>query len=127
MYGVERVAEGARTLADVQTMTRLTSVHGSFAAHVLAARLVSEGFDVELRGALCNPYPVTIGDLARVDVFVPADQVSDASYVLLVNEVDVTLDEDEDEMRRSRVKPVARVVAGGLIATALLSLLGSVV
>ena len=126
MYGVKTAAEGARTLARVQTMTRLTSVHGSFAAHVLAARLVSEGFDVELRGALHNPYPVTIGDLAQVDVFVPPEQVRDASYVLLVNEVDVALDEDEDEARRSRVKPVARVVAGALIGTALLSLLGSV-
>jgi hypothetical protein len=107
-------------------MARLTSVHGSFGAHVLAARLVSEGFDVELRGAIDSPYALTMGDLALVDVYVPADQVHDASYVLLVNEVDVTLDEDPEESRRSRVTPIARVVAAALIATALLSLLHSV-
>jgi hypothetical protein len=33
-------------------MACLTSVHGSFSAHVLEARLLSEGFDVELRGAI---------------------------------------------------------------------------
>ena len=101
-------------------MTRLTSVHGSFAAHVLEARLVSEGFDVELRGAIANPYALTIGDLARVDVYVPVDQVEDASYVMLVNEVDATLD-DDDEPTRSRVKPFARVVAGGIVASAFVS------
>jgi hypothetical protein len=108
-------------------MTRLTSVHGSFAAHVLAARLTSEGFDVELRGAIHSPYALTMGDLALVDVYVPADQVHDASYVLLVSEVDNTLDEDSDEVRRSRATPVVRVAAAMLLATALLSLLHSVV
>ena len=37
-------------------MSRLTSLQGSFRARVLAARLVDEGFDVELRGALDGPY-----------------------------------------------------------------------
>jgi hypothetical protein len=105
-------------------MARLTSVHGSFGAHVVAARLVSEGFDVELRGALANPYALTVGEMARIDVYVPEDQVDDASYVLLVNEVDAVL--DEDEPRRSRVQPVPRVIAGLLLAAALLSLLSSV-
>jgi hypothetical protein len=107
-------------------MTRLTTVHGAFGAHVLAARLASEGFDVELGGAVDNPYPLTMGDLASIDVFVPADQVEAASYVLLVNEVDVALDETPDERRRSRVTPAARVVAGLLLAAALLSMLRGV-
>jgi hypothetical protein len=66
----------------------LTSVHGSFAAHVLAARLTSEGIDVELRGAIGAPYGLTVGDMARIDLYVPEDQVDDARLVLLAAEVD---------------------------------------
>ena len=36
----------------VVPMSRLTSLQGTFRAHVLAARLDDEGFDVQLRGAL---------------------------------------------------------------------------
>src|SRR5262249_9054667 len=78
-------------------MTRLTSVPGTFRAHVLAARLYDEGFDVELRGALVGQYGLTVGDLARVDVYVPDDQVEEASLVLLVNEVDEVDHRLEDE------------------------------
>jgi hypothetical protein len=95
-------------------MTRLTSVPGSFRAHVLAARLSDEGFDVELRGALDGPYGVMVGELARVDIYVPGDQVEEASLVLLVSEVDEVDDRLEDERlqrgaRRHHV--VGRVVA----------------
>lgn len=69
-------------------MERLTSVCGSFAARVLAARLYDEGIDAELRGALDSPYGFTVGDMARVDVFVPEDQTADAKFVLLATAVD---------------------------------------
>jgi hypothetical protein len=72
-------------------MTALTWVSGGFRAQVLAARLRSEGIDAQLQGALSNPYALTVGDMARVDVFVPEDQLEDARYVLLVDEVDATL------------------------------------
>jgi len=72
-------------------MEPLTSVSGAFRAQVLAARLVSEGIDAQLRGALDNPYGFTVGDMARVDVYVPEDQLADARYVLLADEVDATL------------------------------------
>ena len=84
-------------------MSRLTSLQGTFRAHVLAARLVDEGFDVELRGALDGPYGLTVGDLARVDVYVPGDQIEEASMVLLVTEVD----EVDDRLRR-RPRPAGR-------------------
>jgi hypothetical protein len=95
-------------------MTRLTSVPGTFRAHVLAARLTDEGFDVELRGALVGHYGLTVGDLARVDVYVPDDQVEEASIVLLANEVDEVDDRLEDEQIEHdahRRKMVARVAA----------------
>jgi hypothetical protein len=72
-------------------MCRLTSVSGSFLAHLVAAHLQSEGIDVQLRGGLGGPYGLTIGDLARVDVFVPEDQLPDAELVMLATAVDEAL------------------------------------
>ena len=98
-------------------MTRLTSVNGAFGAHVLAARLADEGFDVELRGPGTGPYGqgLTIGDMARVDLYVPEDQIDEASYVLLVTEVDNLLD-DEPRARRS---PTLRALAAAVLLFAL--------
>ncbi|MGH8994125.1 MAG: hypothetical protein ACRDYV_02040 [Acidimicrobiia bacterium] len=73
-------------------MARLTSVGGSFAAHVVAARLAAEGLTVRLKGAVDSPYQFTVGDMSRVDVFVPEDELEDAKLVLLVDEVDFVLD-----------------------------------
>jgi hypothetical protein len=95
-------------------MTRLTSVPGTFRAHVLAARLTDEGFDVELRGALVGQYGLTVGDLARVDVYVPDDQIEEASIVLLANEVDDVdhrLEDEQFEHDASRRRVVARCAA----------------
>ncbi|HEY5165558.1 MAG TPA: DUF2007 domain-containing protein [Acidimicrobiia bacterium] len=72
-------------------MRSLTWVSGSFSAHLLAARLHSEGIDVQLRGALDSPYGLTMGEMARVDVFVPEDQLADAELVMLATEVDQVL------------------------------------
>jgi hypothetical protein len=83
-------------------MTRLTSVYGSFRARVMEARLQDEGLDVELRGNLNSPYALTMGEMARVDVYVPDDQVDDAKLVLLsseVDEADVILDDDRPPIR----------------------------
>ena len=82
--------------------TLLTSVHGTFSAHVLAARLHSGGIDVELRGAVDSPYGLTVGDMARVDLYVPEDQVDDARLVLLASEIDDAMDlpETRDPERR---------------------------
>ena len=72
----------------VVPMQPLTWVSGSFSAHLLAARMESEGIDVQLRGALDGPYLLTVGAMARVDVWVPEDQLDDARLVLLATEVD---------------------------------------
>src|SRR5437762_3495221 len=72
-------------------MAPLTWVAGAFRARVLAARLESEGIDAQLRGALESPYRLTMGDMARIDVYVPEDQLADARYVLLADEIDATL------------------------------------
>jgi hypothetical protein len=94
-------------------MSRLTSLHGSFRAHVLAARLLDEGFDVELRGSFGGPYGLTVGDLAQVDLYVPGDQIEEASIVLLANEVDEVDDRFDDDRPppASRMRPSGRIVA----------------
>ncbi len=97
----------------VMPMTRLTSVYGSFRARVMAARLLEEGFDVQLRGAIDSPYGLTMGEMARVDVYVPDDQFDDASLALLVAEVDEAdeiLDDDRPPIRKQPV-PVIWVAA----------------
>ena len=54
----------------------------------LAARLRSEGIDVQLRGAVDGgPYGLTVGAMARVDVWVPEDQLDDA-WKRRINEAD---------------------------------------
>jgi hypothetical protein len=83
-------------------MTRLTSVYGSFAARVMAAHLEYEGFDVHLRGPVNGPYALTVGDMARVDVYVPEDQAEDAALLLLeteIDEADEILDDDRPPVR----------------------------
>ena len=79
-----------------EPLTRLTWVNGSFRARVLAARLASEGIDARLGGAVDGAYGVTVGDLARVDVYVPEAQLDDARYVMLADEVDATLGAPSD-------------------------------
>jgi hypothetical protein len=98
-------------------MARLTSVHGAFEAHVLVARLRDEGLEVSMRGAVHNPYPLTVGELARIDLYVPVEQIDDASYVLLASEVEDALD---DPPAHARLSTAHRVV-GGVVAAAALS------
>jgi hypothetical protein len=102
-------------------MTRLTSVYGSFRARVMAARLEDEGFDVLLRGALDSPYGLTVGDMARVDVYVPEDQFEQASLVLLVAEVDEADDILDDDRPPMRSRPVPVIWVSALILFVLLA------
>jgi Putative prokaryotic signal transducing protein len=101
-------------------MERLTWVSGSFSAHVLNARLRSEGIDAELRGSVDGPYALTVGDLARVEVYVPADQMDDAQLVVLAAEVDAVMAAPREWSGTARVRGVwARWAAvAALIAAA---------
>jgi Putative prokaryotic signal transducing protein len=108
-------------------MAPLTWVAGAFRAQVIAARLESEGIDAQLRGALTNPYGFTMGAMARVDVYVPEDQLDDARYVLLADEVDATLAAPTEWWDAGRERPRARRwlvwVAAALLATSVLGVL----
>ncbi len=110
-------SEGAVLVA----MTRLTSVYGSFRARVLAARLADEGVDVQLRGALDGPYGLTVGEMARVDVYVPDEQFDQASLVLLVDEVDEADEILDDDRPPVRARPVPVIWVAALILFVLLA------
>jgi hypothetical protein len=97
-------------------MEQLTSVCGSFAARVLAARLYDEGIDAELRGALDSPYGFTVGDMARIDVFVPTDQAEDAQLVLLANAVDDATELPEPPSRGRPLWPFWIVLVAVVVA-----------
>ena len=99
---------------------RLTTVRGSFAARVLEARLASEGIRCELHGSLGGPYPLTVGEGCYVDVYVPADELDDARYVMLADEVDAVFDDDIASPRSWTKRPGPRWIA--LIAIAALVL-----
>jgi hypothetical protein len=100
------------------SMERLTSVSGSFPARVLAARLHSEGLDCELRGALDSVYRLTVGDMARVDVYVPSDQMEDARLVMLVDEVDAACEGDERRSTTARTWLMWTALAAVVLFTA---------
>jgi putative signal transducing protein len=108
-------------------MCPLTWVSGSFSAHLLAARLHSEGIDVQLRGALDSPYGLTMGAMARVDVFVPEDQLDDARLVMIATEVDQVLAPPQewagDDARPSRPRWPLWVALGLLVLVSLAPLL----
>ncbi len=102
----------------------LTSVNGSFHAQVLKARLQSEGIDAQLRGALASTYGLTVGEMARVDICVPDDQLEDARLVLLIDEMDATLAAPSEWWNAGvDVAPVRwpAWVAGVLLGTAVMS------
>ena len=72
-------------------MVRLATVHSTFHARVIAARLGAEGMVTELRGNVDGIYPM--GD---VHVFVASEDLPEAQELLLVDEVESAFDEDGD-------------------------------
>ena len=62
---------------------------------------------------LDSPYAVTVGELARIEVFVPDDQAEEASLVLLVDEVDEADEYLDDDRPPIRDRQACRAGASG--------------
>jgi len=60
----------------------LTKIGDPTEANILAAMLRSEGVPVRLHGESFGPYPVMIGELAEVEVWVGAEHLETARAVL---------------------------------------------
>ena len=104
-------------------MVHLRTVHGTFHARVIAARLGAEGIVTELRGAVDGPYP-----LGEVSVWVSESDASSAQELLLADEVEAAFDlADEGEpWARSHGRPLLLGLTGtqwlaGLALVAMLS------
>lgn len=52
------------------------------AANVLAALLRADGIEARLHGESFGPYPVGVGGLAQVEVWVPIDRSADAQAIV---------------------------------------------
>ncbi len=79
---------------------RVATVGDPVVARVLAARLEAEGIEARLHGEAFGPYPMTVGQMAVTQVWVPADRAEEAQLVLLDSEVNIALagqEEGEDE------------------------------
>ncbi|MEO7837117.1 MAG: hypothetical protein ABIS21_05700 [Acidimicrobiales bacterium] len=95
-------------------MVHLVSVHDTFHARVIAARLGSDGILTELRGAVDGPYPVR----GEVRVYVVADDLPVARELLLADEVEAVFDDHGDgEKGASRAIPVWLAVAAVVMIT----------
>ncbi len=51
-------------------------------ANLLAAQLRAEGISVHLHGELFGPYPVTVGGLAEVEIWVDTDRMAEARAIV---------------------------------------------
>jgi hypothetical protein len=79
---------------------RLTTVGDVTVANVLAARLRSEGIEVRVHSAALGPYPVTVGDLARSELWVSSDRLAEAAEIMLDAETrDALAPADPDTVR----------------------------
>ncbi|MGH9038923.1 MAG: hypothetical protein ACRDZ3_01700 [Acidimicrobiia bacterium] len=90
---------------------------------MLAARLQAEGLTVKLRGPVDSVYQFTVGDMSRVDVLVPEDELEDARLVLLVDEVDFVLDLPPQKEGPSSFRWGGRALWVVLVAVILLGVL----
>jgi hypothetical protein len=98
-------------------MVRLATVHTTFHARVIAARLGAEGMVTELRGNVDGPYPM--GD---VHVFVAQGDLDSAQELMLADEVESAFEDDEDPPRRLPAPPAwvyfaAMVLIAALVLT----------
>lgn len=94
------------------------TVPTAFHARVIAARLGAEGIVTDLRGNVGGPYP--FGD---VSVWVPEDDVDEASELLLADEVEAAFCPHPDDEEPS---PSTRAVVFGLSRRRLLAAVGLV-
>ena len=107
-------------------MVHLRTVHNTFHARVIAARLGADGIVTQLRGSVDGPYP--IGD---VSVWVDEDDVVCAQELLLADEVESAFDTVDESPRRQpfvlgltlsqvlAVIGIVVVVLGGVVARVL--------
>ena len=79
-----------------EPLARLTTVGDLTAAHLLSARLESEGIHAIVRGEAMGPYPVTVGRMAVTEVWVSEFDLELAEAIL---------EETDREAANVRIEP----------------------
>jgi hypothetical protein len=97
-------------MEQIERFLHLATVGDLALARICAARLEAEGIEVRLRGESLGPYPVTVGQLAATEIWVPAGRLEEAGSVMLEAEVDLHLGAVEAE-GPTGAEPVSRLVA----------------
>jgi hypothetical protein len=92
-------------------MVRLATVHTTFHARVIAARLGAEGMVIELRGNVDGIYPT-----GNVEVFVAEQDLEAARELMLADEVESAFDDGIDHGWLPAPAPWIYFVAVGLLA-----------
>ena len=91
---------------------KLATVGDLIEGRVLAARLQSEGIEARLHSEALGPYPMTVGRLAEVEIWVVSDRIEEAGEVLLDAEVNSALAPADEELpERAGTPPELRMVA----------------
>ncbi|MEA3502555.1 MAG: DUF2007 domain-containing protein [Actinomycetota bacterium] len=66
----------------VDRMEPLVRIGDPNEANILAAQLRAEGIAVHVHGELFGPYPVGVGGLAEVEIWVDANRMAEARAVV---------------------------------------------
>jgi hypothetical protein len=82
-------------------------------ARIYAARLESLDIEVRLRGEALGPYPLTVGQMAATEIWVPASRLAEAGQHMLEIEVDGIVPDEEPGASGPRIG--WQVVALGLL------------
>jgi len=94
-----------RTIPEPGRFIKVATVGDMTAGHLLAARLRSEGIEVRVHSEALGPYPMTVGDFAKTELWVLSDRLEDATSILLDAEVSDAIgaaDPDIEHVARSR-------------------------
>jgi hypothetical protein len=105
-----------------ERFAHLATVGDLALARICAARIEAEGIDVRLRSESLGPYPVTVGQLAAAEIWVPQGRLEEAGRVMLEAEVDLHLGAVQSDPPAGPV-PAYRLVALALAVALMLAVL----
>lgn len=80
-----------------ERLVLLARVSDPATAQVLAARLQSEGIEVQMRGEWMGPYPLTVGAMAETELWVPEADIEISRMVMMAAEIDEALEGAQGE------------------------------
>ncbi len=78
-------------MGDAGRFVPFTEASDPLEAHLIAARLESEGIEARVTGESLGPYRLTVGAMATTKIWVPEGDVDAARLVLLGSEADAAL------------------------------------